>query len=150
MTQIWVATGTYYPDEINGTDTDNRNSSFVMKNNLAIYGGFAGSETQLSQRNMAANETILSGDIDQDDTFGGNSYTIVRNNQTNLNSTAILDGFTIIAANSDGNSSQPNETQNGGGIFNLSSSPLFRNCTIKNNTTIFRGCLLYTSDAADE
>ena len=79
FSQIWVAAGTYYPDEINGTDTDNRNSSFVMKSDLAIYGGFEGTETLLSQRNMAANETILSGDIDQDNASAGNSFNVVHN-----------------------------------------------------------------------
>ena len=44
-TQIWVAKGTYTPTT--GTD---RNASFVLRNGFTVYGGFAGTETQLSQR----------------------------------------------------------------------------------------------------
>ena len=57
-TEVWVAGGTYVPTT--GTD---RAISFVLKTGVAIYGGFAGGETLLSQRNLVANPTILSGDI---------------------------------------------------------------------------------------
>src|SRR5574342_685318 len=57
-TEIWVAQGTYKPT--NGTD---RTISFVLKSGVALYGGFAGSETLLTQRNLAVNPTILSGEI---------------------------------------------------------------------------------------
>ncbi len=55
--QIWVAKGTYKPAFAN------RDSAFIMRNNVASFGGFAGIETQLSQRNWQLNPTILSGDI---------------------------------------------------------------------------------------
>src|SRR5512141_662783 len=63
--QIWVAAGTYYPDEGAGQTNNNRYAYFTLKNNVALYGGFAGTETELSKRNLAVNESILSGDIDQ-------------------------------------------------------------------------------------
>jgi hypothetical protein len=34
-----------------------------MKNGVAIYGGFIGNETLLSERNWGANVTILSGEM---------------------------------------------------------------------------------------
>ena len=79
ITQIWVAKGTYYTDEGGGKVNNDRNASFIMKNNLAIYGGFNGTETQLNERNWTTNPTILSGDIDQNDganfaNNSGNSY----------------------------------------------------------------------------
>ncbi|RYZ19422.1 MAG: DUF1565 domain-containing protein, partial [Chitinophagaceae bacterium] len=81
-TQIWVAKGTYYPDEVDGTNTNDRMASFAMKNGVALYGGFSGSETQLSQRNWKTYRTTLSGDIDQNDIANftnnaGNSYHVV-------------------------------------------------------------------------
>ena len=63
ITQIWVAAGTYYPDEGGGKTADDREASFSMKNDIAIYGGFSGTETLLSQRNWKLYETILSGAI---------------------------------------------------------------------------------------
>ena len=61
--QIWVAAGTYYPDEGTGQTNNARASTFQMKSGVAVYGGFAGGETLLSQRNSdpATNNTILSG-----------------------------------------------------------------------------------------
>src|SRR5262249_49166895 len=56
--QVWVAQGTYKPT--GGTD---RTASFALKDGVAVYGGFAGTETQLTQRVLAQHETLLSGDI---------------------------------------------------------------------------------------
>ncbi|MEM6699327.1 MAG: choice-of-anchor Q domain-containing protein, partial [Bacteroidota bacterium] len=108
FTQIWVAKGTYYPDEGAGQMDNRRRNSFEMKNELAIYGGFVGNEPptfDLTMRDFELNETILSGDIDQNDNAQdstGNSYHVLLNFNTGLDSTAILDGFTISSANSDG------------------------------------------------
>ena len=59
--QIWVAAGVHYPGTL-------REDSFVMKSGVAVYGGFTGTETLLSQRDWFANPTVLSGDIDNNDT----------------------------------------------------------------------------------
>src|SRR5436190_301007 len=56
--EIWVAAGTYEPTT--GTD---RIISFTLKNGVAVYGGFEGAETLLTQRNPATNVTTLSGNI---------------------------------------------------------------------------------------
>jgi hypothetical protein len=55
--QIWVQPGTHIPHASDHT------VSFTLKNGVAIYGGFAGTETLLSQRKPAVNITILSGDL---------------------------------------------------------------------------------------
>ena len=41
-----------------------------MKNGVAIYGGFAGNETNLNRRKPEDNLTVLSGDIDGGTFFG--------------------------------------------------------------------------------
>ncbi|MCE5228088.1 right-handed parallel beta-helix repeat-containing protein [bacterium] len=51
--EVWVAAGTYA--------ADSTNTLVVMKSGVSIYGGFAGTETSLTQRNIAANPTILDG-----------------------------------------------------------------------------------------
>src|SRR5687768_8384881 len=47
---IYMAKGTYYPDEGKDVFGGDRELSFEI-NGLKIYGGFAGTETSLSQRN---------------------------------------------------------------------------------------------------
>lgn len=68
--EIWVAAGTYYPDEGGTAVDDARNSTFTLVNGVALYGGFSGSETLLSEREWEGNETILSGDLNQNDEPG--------------------------------------------------------------------------------
>ncbi len=127
--QIWVAAGTYKPT--GGTD---RTISFAMKNNLAIYGGFSGTETMLSQRNWVANPCILSGDIGTVGVNTDNSYHVISN--SGLNSTAVLDGFTISEGNAN-SSSFPNNL--GGGMYNSSSSPTLTNCNFSSNSAGYGG-----------
>src|SRR5258706_12512432 len=55
--QVWVQMGTYTPA------ASDRTVSFILKSGVAIYGGFAGTETLLNQRNPTVNVTILSGDL---------------------------------------------------------------------------------------
>ncbi len=101
--QVWVAKGTYQPATY---------ESFNMRDNVAIYGGFVGSETSLSQRNYKANLTILQGN---------NSYVVF--NVNSLTVTAILDGFTITGG----------QTFYGSGMHNEGASPTVSNCVFKGN-----------------
>lgn len=64
--QLWVAQGSYRPAPV-GQPT----ISFQLKNQVALYGGFAGTETSLSQRDVILHPTVLSGDLAADDTYGG-------------------------------------------------------------------------------
>ncbi|MCF8245249.1 MAG: M36 family metallopeptidase [Saprospiraceae bacterium] len=136
ITDIWVAKGTYKPTT--GTD---RNISFVMKNNIAIYGGLAGTEApgyDMNLRNFVTNETILSGDIGAGGN-GDNSYSVVKGSGTN--NTAILDGFTVSGGNAnETNTSFTNPERCGGGMYNNAGSPVVRYCTFdSNNANSFGG-----------
>ena len=150
--EIWVAEGVYYPDEDIGTEhTDNiQTETFLIEyDNVKLYGGFSGGETELSQRDWETYLTILSGDIDGDDTnTDGNhiaeSWThIVDNNayhvlyldgasNESITADVVIDGFIITA----GDTFPP---QGGGGIYcdALSSgaecNPTFRNLEIIGN-----------------
>jgi hypothetical protein len=125
--EVWVAEGTYYP----GTPPD-RARSFALKNKVAVYGGFAGTETSLSQRDPAAQVTVLSGDLNRDDSsqtaaLSDNAYHVVVGE--GLDSTAVLDGFTIRGGNADGLF----PASNGAGLFFRDSSPVLKNLTIETN-----------------
>ncbi|MFZ5882703.1 MAG: beta strand repeat-containing protein, partial [Chloroflexota bacterium] len=126
--QIWVAQGTYYPDEGGGNTNNNRYSTFTLVAGVEIYGGFNGTETLLSQRNSnpATNNTILSGDIDGtplDKT--NNAYHVVW--VSNVTTSAVLDGFTITGGNTEG------DGHFGGGVYIINASPTLRNLIITDN-----------------
>jgi hypothetical protein len=132
--QIWVAEGTYYPDEDNiepRHTNDDRAESFQLREYVKLYGGFAGSETSLAQRNWTEHQTILSGDIDKDDNGEpdyDNSYHVVKvNNADN----AVLDGFTIMRA------CYGTANYYGGGVYMDGNAYSLRvvNCTFRENCT---------------
>jgi len=134
VTEVWVAAGTYKPNRGQTNPLFVRNLSFRPINGVSIYGGFNGTETLLTQRNIAANVTTLSGDIGVSGDNSDNSYHVV--DGTGLNSTAILDGFTITAGNA--NDGYPHES--GGGYRSRCSGATIRNCRFTaNNATIGGG-----------
>ena len=113
-TEIWVAKGVYKP-----TSAADRTISFNILPGIAVYGGFAGTESLLTDRtDIAGNPTVLSGDIDNNDTNtdgvdlivdsvnnGGNSYTVVVMDGTTgaggVEASTKLDGFIVTAGNND-------------------------------------------------
>lgn len=64
--ELWIASGIYYPTaDISGntSPSDPRTKVILIDKEITLYGGFSGSETLLSQRDWATNETLFSGDI---------------------------------------------------------------------------------------
>jgi hypothetical protein len=131
--EVWVAGGVYIPI---GTD---RTAAFSMKNDVIIYGSFAGTETSLAQRIFSSGPTsILSGELGISGLFDNCYHTI---SNSGLNNTAVIDGFIIRDANDDRAATTINGL--GGGIFNNGSglgnicSPTIRNCVITGNRASF-------------
>ena len=140
--EIWVAEGTYLP----GTLTPSVSSSFNLKNGVAIYGGFNGTEIMLSQRDYNNNVTILSGDLNGDDVSG--DFTVNRTDNvlhvvsvldTLINETAVLDGFLLSGGNTAGGSGSDDDRR-GGGILTYG-NPTVRNCSFIDNYGYFGGGL---------
>ena len=129
--QVWVAVGTYHPDQGSGQTDNDRAATFQLPVGVAIYGGFEGNETpdfDLADRDFDSFETILSGDINGSGNLDGNSYSVVTGSDTS--DSTILDGFTITAGNADGSSGSQ---RNGGGLFNQDGSPRLTNLNIVGN-----------------
>ncbi len=150
ITEIWVADGTYYPDEGVGISNNNTGATFKLRADVAIYGGFAGGENNLALRDWVNNKTTLSGDLKQNDlpNFGNNSdnaiHVVSAIGATTTN-TSILDGFTITAGRADGNSLNKRK---GGGLFCSSTAkPIIRNCEFVLNEARFHGGGLAVQDA---
>jgi hypothetical protein len=96
--EVWVAQGTY---------TSTTNPVVNIKAGVSVYGGFWGTETDLSQRNWATRITTIDGENTR--------------RCATVNSGAILDG--LVAQNG--------RAGEAGGIFNYG---LVMNCTISGNT----------------
>ena len=123
-----------------------RTDTFTLKDGVAVYGGFAGTETLLTQRDWIANPTILSGDIDSNDSQTPiiTDISTVTGNNTNSYSVvkgatgATLDGFTITAGYNDGGDCS---FGCGGGMLNASSSPTLQNISFRGNWSFSGGAM---------
>jgi len=126
--QIWVKAGTYRPTSYLDPKVTNdpRSRSFILKGGVSVLGGFAGTETQLDQRDVESNPTVLSGDFNRNDsatwppvvgndgnigsgdfTRSENAYHVV--GALSQTTAPILDGFTITGGNANNTSyRQPN------------------------------------------
>jgi hypothetical protein len=66
---IWVASGTYAPNVVDTATlpaacvSDATDCTFALIDNVAIYGGFDGSESSFSERDLTSNQVILTGDL---------------------------------------------------------------------------------------
>lgn len=147
-TQIWLKEGTYRPTTCTICVFNDRNQYFQIKNGVKLYGGFGGFETDISQRNVTAHPTILSGDINSDGTLAGNSFTVIFTQ--NVSSLTVVDGFTITGGNADqGGAGLGTPQSSGGGWFNLgstagaSSHPTISNCIFTGNFAWGYGAAMY-------
>ncbi|MGN6477449.1 MAG: beta strand repeat-containing protein, partial [Flavipsychrobacter sp.] len=152
--QVWVKKGTYYPTGAGYANATSRDSSLrIIRNKVKLYGGFAGTETLLSQRNYTTNVTILSGDIGTANDSTDNTYhvmTIVGNTGSNIDSNTVVDGFIIFGGKAENTGTF---TVNGmavyrgaGGGINVAglgtgaaSSPLLEDLTFNRNNAEWGG-----------
>jgi Chlamydia polymorphic membrane protein (Chlamydia_PMP) repeat len=137
--EIWVKAGVYTP----AVGTRFPDATFQLKQDVALYGGFAGTETAREQRNWETQITVLSGDFGRDDTTdfngvvtdpaniaGQNAYHVVSADE--VSATAVLDGFVITAGHA--SLTPPNIHGYGGGMFNWRSSPTLSHLIFSGNT----------------
>ena len=115
---VWVAQGTYYGDSVSA-------DAFTMMEGINVYGGFAGNETELSQRNIDAHPTILDGQHSQR----------VLNQPANFTQSTTWDGFTI----------RNGFTTGDGGGARLRANTSLYNCTFLDNTGANGGGVCETS-----
>jgi hypothetical protein len=116
--EIWVAKGIYYVP--NGT------SGFGVTKNVSLFGGFSGTETSISQRNIENNETILSAKV-SGITSGEHVFSI--NGAANQH--VVIDGFTI------------QDAVAGGIDVYAKTSMTLRNSIVKNNKADSGGGISY-------
>ena len=147
--KIFVAAGTYYPEQDktgNANPTDIRTKTFFIERGIFLYGGFAGTETNIAERvnfgNGEVNETILSGDIQVQGTHTDNVYGVVYSKASS--GSFIIDGFSIKDGYADGGAKK------GAGFYydawGIASrgNPTINNCYFANNYGTQYGATLIT------
>jgi hypothetical protein len=138
--QVWVARGTYTP-----TSGADRSASFALPDGAAIYGGFAGTETELGQRDWLAHATTLSGEIGVRDNLADNSYHVVT--ARGLTAATTLSGFTIIGGNANGPTA---EDKRGGGMWVTAAADVLTvtHVTFRENRAYNGGAMYLATPAA--
>jgi len=132
--QIWVASGHYVPSK--RTDPlDPRSATFLLPS-IELYGGFSGNETQLSQRDPQANQTVLTGDRMGDDQPNflnrlDNAHHVLMQLENSAPST--LDGFIVRGGYATAGSPHGGAPgMSGAGLLAYGDVTL-RNCTFEDN-----------------
>lgn len=152
--EIRVAQGTYQPDDGNTATPGDRKASFELIDGVVLKGGYAGTGApNPDQRDIQRYETILSGDLNFDDTAGPadpnwvtdesrgeNSYHVVFANHP-IEGTEI-DGFTIVSGNSNGEGFITLD-QHGGGLVFIGGELTIRRCRFERNSAIWGGGLAF-------
>jgi parallel beta-helix repeat protein len=132
---IWVASGLYIPTAM----VVDSATTFKISNPINIYGSFIGTETNIDQRDIVANPTTLSGDLNSDDI--PNDFSVNKGDNVQhvivvdslIGATITIDGFVLSGGNSSANTQGANEFfYRGGGIFSYSTVNI-KNCIFSQN-----------------
>jgi hypothetical protein len=153
--QVWVAAGTYVPSSWPNGGTHVREKHFALRNGVAVYGGFPADAAdgrddcdELSDRDPAANPTILSGDLGTVGDASDNCYHVFFHPaEAALDQSAAFDGFTVTGGNADGND---NVHSLGGGMFNQICSPTLEHCVFSENSASARGGALFNQGGSPQ
>lgn len=95
-----------------------------MKENIEIYGGFAGNEVNLEDRYFVNNPTLISGDIGTPNDNSYNTYHVIITEKD-----CVIDGFAI----ANGNANADRLDRCGGGIYMFGDVATIKNCSFYDN-----------------
>lgn len=129
--QVWVATGNYRPDQGVGETLLDPHSTFLIPSGVAVYGGFAGTETTLEARAGQFDQTILTGDLLGNDLPNFVGYEENAMHLVSLfdgSAATRLDGFTVI-----GGHARPALGTYGAGLYVVGGAPTIANCIVRLN-----------------
>jgi predicted outer membrane repeat protein len=141
---VWVAEGSYFPSAaLAGGDA--RTVTFLLPDGIALYGGFAGGETSLAQRDPAAHPTVLDGNTGAPGNPNDNAYHVLA--ASLVGPGTLVDGFTIARGRANahevGGTGFSNQT--GGGLHSSSGTLELRGCTFLDNQSFGSGGAIRSS-----
>lgn len=142
---IWVAEGIYKPRETFRqsfcTVEESKCFNFSLISKVSIICGFFGNETKLEQRDWENNESIFSGDMDDDGTFSeADTFNLFFN--VDIDDSAVIDGCYIEGGNAslEDGTVIDSHMKHGGGMHNVSNAhPTIRNTTFRYNSAYIQG-----------
>lgn len=148
---VWIGFGVYYPTAYPAGSTggaSNRDFAFEITPGVAVYGGFTGTETYLSDRTPGF-ITSFSGDIGTPGYLPDDCYHVVVG--TGLSNTTLLDNIKIDSgyANGVGSITVGGQTFGrtlGAGICLVAAGPMLSNCTVASNQANGEGGGMYLSN----
>lgn len=146
--EIRVAQGIYRPDQGIDQVAGDSDATFELIEGVALRGGYAGvSAAAPDERDPVEHETVLSGDLQDNDVAGiqpenlawhptrrDNCDRVVTGVQ--ITEATILDGFTITAGNNLTIFHGGGLSAGGPGVYLRGASPTLMNCRFQNNCTI--------------
>jgi len=134
ITQFWIADGIYTP-ATNG----HRAQGFDLISGVSLFGGFVGNEASIDDRVDGAAQTILSGDLNQDDAPD------LSNREDNTINTLFLyrqddrltlDGLIVEGGNANFEVNCGGFMFSGGGLCAFRGDVIINNCEFRNNTAL--------------
>ncbi len=144
--RIWIAEGLYQPDRsaADPCGTGWRDATFQLVDGVEIYGGFPAGGGDWDSRDPCIYETVLSGDLTGNDievadpcdlpsepTRTDNCFHVLTCEVADANT--ILDGFTITG----GNANEVSPHNVGGGMYNVDTDIVIRQCWFRGNTALY-------------
>ncbi len=132
--EIWIADGIYLP-ATNGQ----RGQGFDLISGTSLYGGFVGTESSIDDRVPGAAQTILSGDLNQDD-----APDLMNREDNTINTLFLhdedeqitLDGLIIEGGNANFEVNCGGFMFTGGGMVAYRGDVIINNCEFRNNTAL--------------
>lgn len=136
---IYVAAGSYYPDQGGTATADDPTARFAIKKGTSLLGGYPENSALLliPIPNPSLHTTILSGDLTQDDATGGSGP-----NSTNslisisTNSDVLINGFTVTGARNNS-------------AFQISRNCRIEQCIFNHNQATTGGAILISNTSSD-
>jgi hypothetical protein len=95
--EIWVAEGTYKPDQGAGKTAGDRTASFDLVSGVGMYGGFGGTETTRDPQGDN-NQTVLSGELSSNSELWSLHIVIIDAEEGPVT----IDGFKVQFGNANG------------------------------------------------
>lgn len=135
---IWVAKGTYTPTQLFDIFSYGPEyMAFHFDKNLNIYGGFAGTETALNQRNITANPTILDGED-----VASHILVVVGTNNASINGISFIRG-NADHSNESNYAGQEIDNNYGASIYLAQGQLTVNECSFTDNYSGYGGGAIY-------